>query len=256
MRAIARNEVVTDKQMLISLMFHFFCLAKEYVICRIKRTKRRQRSFASFAPQLQPQSVPLVSKKPSPPIPVPGQSSSSIQLSVYEVGSSPSTPSSANIEPLILMRGIHCDMNGFSYSSANMAPSIDRVQPQPLNSKAGLSLSQMFFRVADNYSIADEFVLLVNELLNSPETDKEWNDDCNLKSVEPAAAMPSEKEGSSDDNLQSVAPTAMPSHQLCKEWSNDNNLLGIAASVAAAAAADSRCQLVRILPSQPDMLHN
>ncbi|KAI3894091.1 hypothetical protein MKX03_013288 [Papaver bracteatum] len=112
----------------------------------------------------------------------------------------------------------------------------------------------MFFRIADNYSTDDEFVLLVNELLNLPKTDKEWNDDCNLKSVEHGASMASEKEGSRDDNLQSVAPTAMPSHQLGKEWSNDNNLLGIASR--AAAAADNRCQLVRILPSQHDVLHS
>ncbi|KAI3855119.1 hypothetical protein MKX03_018513 [Papaver bracteatum] len=252
---------------------------KEYVICRIKR-KRGKRSFASIAPQLQPQSVPLVSKKPSPPVPVPGQSSSlpatsvyeigsssSTQSSVYEVGVSLSTPSSAKVEPLILTRGIHCDMNGFNYSSAKMEPSIHKVQPQPLNSKAGLSTSQSsgsivqqptlleefhcvmkvfdyssknktpgisnFFHVANNYSTDDDFVLVLDELLNSPETDKEWNDDSNLKSVEPAAAMPfsqPEKEGSGDDNLQSVAPTAMPSHQLGKEWSNDNNLLAIAAS--------------------------
>ncbi|KAI3901218.1 hypothetical protein MKW92_014807 [Papaver armeniacum] len=280
---------------------------KEYVICRIKRSKRGKRSFASIAPQLQPQSVPLVSKKPSPPVPVPGQSSSlpatsvyetgsssSTQSSVYEVGSLPSTPSSANMEPLILMRGIHCDMNGFNYSSAkmeplilmrgihcdmngfnysaaNMAPSIDKVQPQPLNSKAGLSSSQSsgsivqqptlleefqcgmkvfdyssknvtpgisnFFHVANNYSTDDEFALLLDELLNSPETDKEWNDDSNLESVEPAAAMAfsqPKKEGSGDDNLQSVAPTAMPSHQLGNEWSNYHNLLAIAASAAAA----------------------
>ncbi|RZC48916.1 hypothetical protein C5167_017340 [Papaver somniferum] len=228
---------------------------KEYVICRIKRIKRGKRSFASIAPQPQPQSVvPLVSKKPSPPVPVPGQSSSlpatsvyetgsssSTQSSVYEVGSSPSAPPSTNMEPLILRRGIHCDMNGFNYSSekmeplilmggihcdmngfnysaANMAPSIDKVQPQPLNcSKAGLSSSQSsgsivqqptlleefrcgmemfdhssknvtpgisnFFHVADNYSTDDEFALLLDELLNSPETDKEWDGDSNLKSV-------------------------------------------------------------------------
>ncbi|XP_026450653.1 uncharacterized protein LOC113350744 [Papaver somniferum] len=110
---------------------------KEYVLCRIKRTKIGKRSFESTAPQLQPQSVPLVSKKPSPPAPVPGQSSSlpatsvyeigsssSTQSSVYEVGSSLSASSSANMEPLILMGGIPCDMNGFYYSSAIMQPLI------------------------------------------------------------------------------------------------------------------------------------
>ncbi|KAI3864229.1 hypothetical protein MKW92_044217, partial [Papaver armeniacum] len=197
---------------------------KEYVICRIKRTQRGKRSFASIAPQLQPQLVPLVSKKPSPPIPVPGMSPHHYKehpvITVNTIIGKYRTP--------ILMRGIHCDMNGFSCSSANMAPSIDRVQPQPLNSKVGLSLSQSSWGILQQPTLLEEFlcgmkvfdyslknfVLLVNELLNS-KTDKEWNDDCNLKSVE----------GSSDDNIRSVASTAMPSHQLDKEWSNDNNLL-------------------------------
>ncbi|KAI3914807.1 hypothetical protein MKW98_001408 [Papaver atlanticum] len=107
---------------------------KEYVLCRIKRIKRGKRSFESTAPQLQPQSVSLVNMKPSPAVPVTVQSSSlpatsvyeigsssSTQSSVYEVGSSPSAPSSVNMEPLILMGGILCDMNGFNYSSANIA---------------------------------------------------------------------------------------------------------------------------------------
>ncbi|KAI3901217.1 hypothetical protein MKW92_014806 [Papaver armeniacum] len=142
---------------------------KEYVLCRIKQIKRGKRSFESTAPQLQPQSVP------SPPVPVPVQSSSlpatsvyeigsssSTQSSVYEVGSSPSTPSSVNMVPLILMSGIPCDMNGFYYYSANMEPLI-------LCDMNGF-----------NYSSA------------------------NIASSQP------EEERSGDDNLQSVAPTTMP----------------------------------------------
>ncbi|KAI3950014.1 hypothetical protein MKW92_044043 [Papaver armeniacum] len=100
---------------------------KEYVLRRIKWIKRGKRSFASIAPQLQPQSVPLVSKKPSAPVPEAVQSSSlpatsvhdlgsstSTQSSDCEVGSSLSAPSSANMEPLILIRGIHCDMDGLN----------------------------------------------------------------------------------------------------------------------------------------------